>query len=377
MTSENSPTLVSIVIPCRNEAKRIARCLESVLQNNYPPDRIEILVVDGMSSDGTREILAEYARKHGQIRVLDNPRRIIPCAMNLGIRAARGEIVIRLDAHATYPADYLLRCVQLLDGTGADVVGGRTANSVSEDGSVMARVIGIVTSHPFGVGASPFRTRMTAGPADSVVFGAFRRRVFEKTGLFDERLIRNQDNEMWHRIRRGGGQVYFDPNIVAYYYNQSTLRGFLVQAFRTGFWCALAARLNPFVLRLRHVAPMAFVLYALLAIGLTVAGFFTGLGWLLAGGLVMLCAYLVPDLFFSISMSRGTSRIPGSPRTALLAFVVIPAYHLTYGLGWWVGLGKILVGRWEHYLGAPADKAIDYLPPLHAAASSPTQETPQ
>jgi glycosyltransferase involved in cell wall biosynthesis len=363
---------VSVVIPCRNEAKWIARCLDSVLQNDYPADCVEIVVVDGMSSDGTRDILREYACKHARVRTVDNQRRIIPCAMNTGILAARHEIIVRLDAHATYPPDYLLRCVQLLGSTDADVVGGRTVNSVSETGSFFARLIGVVTSHPFGVGASPFRTRRKTGPADSVVFGAFRRRVFEKIGLFDERLIRNQDNAMWYRIRRHGGQLYFDPDIVAYYYNQSTLRGFLVQAFRTGFWCALTARLNPFMLRLRHVAPMAFVLYVLLAVGLAVAGGLTGLEWLLAGGLLMLAAYLVPDLVFSISMSRGTDRIPGSPWMAPLAFVLVPVYHLAYGLGWWAGLGTILLGRWQQYLGAPADQAVDHLPPLPSVAPSPT-----
>ena len=359
---------ISVVIPCRNETQWISDCLASVLQNGYPQDRIEILVIDGMSTDGTQELVEQFSREHGQVRLLQNPRRIIPCALNIGICAARSNIIIRMDAHANYPRGYIERCVQLLSSGTADVVGGRVVNSVPEDASVAARVVGIITSHPFGVGASPFRTRKRIGPADSVVFGTFRRKVFEQYGLFDERLVRNQDTEMWHRIRRRGGQILFDPDIMVYYYNQRTWRGFLIQAFRTGFWCALASRLNPAMLKPRHFAPMIFVIYMMVSAGMVVAGLFTAAQWPLIAGFVLLAGYFLPDLLFSISMSRGTERIRGAPWIAPLAFFTIPLYHMTYGLGWWAGLGKILARQWTSHLGAPVGQLPEILPSLPVAA---------
>src|SRR5262249_33064608 len=257
---------VSIVIPCRNETRFIRACLGSIVSNDYPADSLEVLVVDGMSTDDTRGIVAELARAHACIKLLDNPKHVTPSALNIGIREARGEIIIRMDAHSEYPAHYISKCVEQLTLTRADVVGGPINSRPIRD-TLMANTIALATSHPFGGGNSKFRTSSQAAYVDTVPFGAYRREVFERVGFFDERLVRNQDNEFSSRIIQSGGKIYLTPELTAFYHNQDTFAGFVRQAFRTGMWNVWTVSLTPEAFQLRHFIPFFFV-SALVVLGI-------------------------------------------------------------------------------------------------------------
>lgn len=356
--SRSGLPLVSVVAPCRNERKYIRRFLDCVLGQQCAGFDLEVVIADGESDDGTRDVLAEYAAQNPLVRVIGNPRKLTTQGLNAAIEASRGDFIVRLDVHAEYPPDYLGRCIEGLERTGADVVGGRVINCVLRPASLAQRIAAALTNHPFGVGGSPFRTRTTAGPADSVAFGAFRREVFERVGLFDERLVRTEDNNMWARIREAGGWVYLDPAIHVYYYPRDTLREFLGQGFRNGFGCLVSAPLKLRMLRPRHLIPLFFVGYVLIAAALMGTGVATANTASLLLGLAMSACYLLPDLVCSLRMGRGSERVPGSPQLACGVFLVAPLFHSAYGCGSWVGLLAVLTGRWRRYLGEPVEHQI-------------------
>ena len=214
---------ISIVMPLYNEEKYIRNCIESLLEQDYPLEKMEWLFVDGGSQDGTKAILEEYRGQYpALIKLLDNPHKTVPYAMNIGIRAAVGDYIIRLDAHAEYATDYFSKCVYYLQNTDADNVGGVIETKSS---GRVGEAIASVVSSKFGVGNSQFRTNGSDGYVDTVPFGAFRREVFEKYGLYDERLTRNQDNEMNYRIRANGGKIYLSNDIELAYYSRDTIKG--------------------------------------------------------------------------------------------------------------------------------------------------------
>jgi glycosyltransferase involved in cell wall biosynthesis len=184
--------LVSVVVICRNEEGFIRACLESVLSWECPGYRLEILVVDGCSTDRTRQIVQQLAARDTRVRLLDNAEGIKPAGLNIGLRAARGEWIVRLDAHSTYPPDYLAVCMETAGRTGADNVGGVCVTQ-PRGNSVQARLVQALTTHRFGVGDAGFRTGAAEGTADTVPYGCYRRQVFDKIGYFDERLIHSQD----------------------------------------------------------------------------------------------------------------------------------------------------------------------------------------
>lgn len=177
--------LVSIVIPSRNEEKFIGMCLDSIIANDYPKDKIEVLIVDGVSEDGTREIVEKYVQQYPFIKILDNLKKNTPCALNIGIKNAKGDIIMKMDAHTTYKKDYVSNCVKYLDKYKADNVGG-ILKMIPRDSNVIARAIVLSFSCPFGVGNSYFRTGCERPKwVDTVAFGCYRREVFEKFGLYN------------------------------------------------------------------------------------------------------------------------------------------------------------------------------------------------
>jgi len=200
----NEVPKVSVIVPCRNEGAFIGRCLDSVLANDYPPERLEILVVDGMSTDGSREILRPYGEKFPQIKVLENEKKVTPLAFNLGIRHATGQVVMILGAHSTCAKDYITKCVHYLDEYNADNAGG-IIKTVPQKPGLVGGAITACLSHWFGVGGSYFRIH-TDKPrwVDTVFGGCYRREVFERVGLFNEKLARGQDMEFNVRLNEGG-----------------------------------------------------------------------------------------------------------------------------------------------------------------------------
>jgi glycosyltransferase involved in cell wall biosynthesis len=218
---------VSILIPCYQERNFIRACLESVRSFELPPDTsVEILVLDGMSTDGTREIVSEISAGDPRVRLVDNPRRTQSAALNLGIPIATGDYVMRLDAHSVYPEDYLALTLETARRTGADNTGGVVA-TLRRGSGYQSALVQAITTHPFGVGDSGFRTDAAEGPADTVPYGCFKRDLFQRIGFFDERLLRAQDYEMNRRISASGGTVWMNPAIRVQYFQQPDLPSFI------------------------------------------------------------------------------------------------------------------------------------------------------
>jgi glycosyltransferase involved in cell wall biosynthesis len=313
--------MVSIIAPCRNEAAFIEDALNSILQSDYPAERMELLVVDGMSTDGTRDTIQKIVNQDSRIKLIDNPKHTVPAAMNIGIKAARGEYILRIDCHCKFAPDYVRKCIEIIKRTGADNVGGYCATLAGADTNV-ARAIATATSSAFGVGNAMFRLGGSEREVDTVPFGTYRKEIFDRIGMYDERLVRNQDIELNWRIRKAGGRIIISPEIKVVYYNRATYRGLWQQAFNNGLWNPYTIWLIGGGLSLRHFVPMFFVLSLII---LTAVSFFLSIAkWIL---LVYTALYLSVAVFFSLkhSRSKDTSAI-----LVLWSYVVL---HIAYGLG--------------------------------------------
>ena len=324
----SSQKLVSVVVPCRNERGYIVECLESILRNNDDWGQLEVLVVDGQSNDGTREILEEYSQRWPQLRWLENPGRTAPAALNIGIRNARGDILMRMDAHCRYPAGYIRKLVMWLEKSGADNVGGVWRILPGSD-SMIARAIAVALSDPFGAGNAHYRIG-TSEPkwVDTVPFGCYRRNVFERIGLFDEELIRNQDDELNQRLLRNGGRILLVPDVTIDYYARDSIRKVALMHYQYGYFKPLAAQKAGRVGTLRQVIPAAFL--ASLLLTLLVSPWLEIARWAFVA---ILGAYGVALL---ISIGRSMPR--NGTRVSALLIAVYPAVHFSYGLGWLRGL---------------------------------------
>jgi len=350
--TDNSLPFASVIIPAYNEERHIRGCLLSLLRGSYPSDRWEIIVADGMSRDRTREEIGRVAAESAvPITVIDNPRRVTPVALNLAIGRARGQVIIRVDAHTEYGEDYVARCVQVLRESGADNVGGPMETRPGAD-TAIALAIALAMAHPFGVGNSAFRTQSEAREADTVPFGCFRREVFMKVGLFDERLWRNQDFEFNQRIRRAGGRLWLDPRLHSAYYSRATLAALMRHAWINGFWNALSHSLHPYSFCLRHALPVGFVLG--LAAAVAASALAVGTGAMVWDVMAMICwlpylLYLALDLMVAVKVGRDRRT-----RAALLA--VFPAFHAWYGAGLAWGWITVLLRRfpWGPEDGIPS-----------------------
>lgn len=312
---------ISVVVPVYNEEKYIANCIESMLGQDYPQDKMEWMFVDGGSQDSTRSILEGYRERYPMlIKVLDNPHKTVPYAMNIGIRAAVGQYIIRLDAHAEYATDYFSKCVYHLQNTDADNVGGVIkTKAIGRVGEAIASVM----SSKFGVGNSQFRTNGSDGYVDTVPFGAFRREVFEKYGLFDERLTRNEDNEMNFRIRSHGGKVFLSNDIKLVYYSRNTVGALVRMAFQNGKWNILATRLCPGSMGIRHFIPLLFLLSLII---LPVLGLLFPIFWWLLGA--ELALYTLINI-----VASAQNQIAEYKNPFFLKLVIFPLFHICYGAG--------------------------------------------
>ena len=319
---------VSVIMPCREEENYIGRALESILANDYPQSHLEVLVIDGMSTDGTRKIIAEFARVHPFIKLLDNPRRITPAALNIGIAQARGDIIIRVDAHSTYPPDYFSSLVAWQEKTGADNVGGLW-RILPGSATPMARAIAVGLAHPFGVGNAYYRIGASEPRwVDTVPFGCYRREVFARLGLFDEDHVRTEDDEFNLRLRKNGGRTLLVPDIIIDYYARDSLSKIWRIYYYYGYFKPLVARKLGGVLSLRHLIPALLVFT--LAVSFLLSRWFPALGLL---GFLILLAYFVADVSFAWLAGRRQ----GLALTACLA-LVFPTLHFSYGLGFLKGL---------------------------------------
>jgi len=348
LEDRRSLPFVSVVMPVRNEEAYIEGSLSSVLAQDYPAERMEVIVADGQSTDRTREIIEELDRADSggsRVRIVDNPRRIAPTALNIALREARGEIVVRVDGHCEIAPDYVRRCVEHLEA--ADLTGGRLAGvggpieTIGE--TFLAQAVAVVMSSHFGVGGSAFRTgRAEATFVDTVAFPAYPRAVLEKAGPYDEELVRNQDDEFNYRLRKAGGRLLLAPDVRSRYFSRATVKSLARQYFQYGFWKVRVLQKHPRQMSLRQFVPPAFV--GALLVSLLLA--FT-----LPAGAALLAAvggaYLAANLMASVltAAKAGWRFLPLLP----LLFATL---HLGYGSGFLLGLLRF-VGRWGQERNTP------------------------
>src|SRR5919198_3049692 len=326
---------VTVILPCRNEASHISACLDSILATAHPAERLEALVVDGMSDDGTRELVERYAKMWPQVRLLDNPNRIVPTALNIGISAATGDVIVRMDGHVVYPPEYISRLVDALLADGADNVGGCLI-TLPADASAVSQAIAIAMSHPFGVGNARFRVGARAAQdVDTVPFGCFRRSLFQRIGMFDEELVRNQDDEFSHRILAKGGRVRLIPDVVCYYYARGSLRKVARMFYQYGAFKPLVARKVGRIMTVRQLVP---ALFALSLIATTLATLVWRPFAMIGLGIAAAYAFCIGACTVPVARSHGI-------RTALWLAVALPVIHLSYGFGFLRGLPDGLFGR--------------------------------
>jgi glycosyltransferase involved in cell wall biosynthesis len=328
---------VSIIMPCRNEEKSIARCLDSIIANDYPKSHLEVLVIDGKSLDRTKEVVEAYIRKYGFIKLLDNPKMIQTFATNIGIKAARGDIIIRMDAHAEYISDFISKSISWLEESEAGGVGGIWVTRPG-DSTKVAKAIALILSHPFGVGNAYFRIgSKKAKYVDTVPYGCYRKEVFDKVGLFDENLDRTDDIEFNLRLGRSGRKILLVPEIVGYYYARANLRGLIKQNFGNGFWVLYSLRFVKLPFSLRHLAPFLFV--SSLLGSLLISFIYQPFIYLFV---FILALYFCLNLFVSykLSLKHGVKYFP-------LLVVTFLTLHVSYGLGSLCGMVRLIVSKFK------------------------------
>ncbi len=331
-----TPPLVSVVVPCRNERDFIGPCLDAILGGDWPVERLEVIVVDGRSDDGTRDVIEEYARRWKVIRLVDNPGRTTPKALNAGVRASRGGYIAILSAHSACDRGYLTGCYRTSMRTGADNVGGMWRIRARRETPV-GRAIALALGHRFGAGNAHYRTGASAPRvADTVAFGFYRRDVFDRIGLFNEDLVRGQDMEFNRRLSRAGGRIILDPTISIDYFARSDLGRFWRHNFADGYWVTYAHRFARLPVSWRHLVPVAFC--SALA-GALLVRLVSPLG----GPLLLLVAapYALTSVAVSASLA-AKARDVGLLATLPLVFAV---RHVAYGIGSLVGIGALAFRR--------------------------------
>ncbi|MEW6556116.1 MAG: glycosyltransferase [Elusimicrobiota bacterium] len=330
-------SVVSVIIPCRNEEKFIGKCLDSIIVQDYPKDNLEVLVVDGLSDDETKKIVKNYSEKYSFIKLLENLKKITPCALNIGIKNAKGEIIIRMDAHAAYEKDYISKCIKYLHEYNADNVGGRMVTSPQNDTFIGRAIINVLTSR-FGVGNSDFRTGANQPKETDTVFGGcYKREIFDKIGYFNENLSSSQDMEFNIRLKKSGGKIMLFPDIISYYYTRSDFKSFCKNNFRNGVWAIYPMKFTEHIpVRLRHFIPLVFV--ASLFGSLILSFFSTVFIYLF---LIIILAYILANLYFSAKIAIQEKNF----RYFLVLPIIFAALHIAYGFGSIVGLGKVLVSK--------------------------------
>lgn len=337
-----SQPILSVVIPHRNDAAHIASCLRALAVQSYPADRFEVIVADGDSTDGSLEILRRWAAEHPNVRVCRNPRRFTPFGLNEGTRNARGEVIVILGSHSEVPPDFLAESVRALEGSGADAAGG-VIEAIGLN--PFAEAVAAAVSSPFGVGSVAFRQAEREGFVDTVAFAAYRRSVFEHIGLFDEELIRDQDDEFNYRLRKHGGRIFLTPRIRTRYFTRASAAGLWRQYFDYGLWKVRVLQKHPSTMQPRQFVPPFSV--GLAAALLVTAPFDLRALWI---ALPLAAAYGIGVIAAS---ARAALRIGAGHFLRLL--LVFPILHFAYGTGFLLGLARFLP-RW--WLAEPPPPAL-------------------
>lgn len=329
--------LVSVVMPVRNEATSIAHTLRAVAAQDYPCGQLELIVADGMSTDGTRNIVSSFQSENPRLHMISNPARTVSAGLNAAIVHAQGEIIIRLDGHTEVATDYVRQCVTSLLRTGVDNVGGRMT---PVGRNFVGRVIALATSTPLGVGNARFHYSSDEEQVDTVYLGCWRKTIFEQLGLFDEEQVRSQDAEFNYRLLDHGGKILLTPHIKSRYTVRSSLWKLVTQYFQYGFWKVRVIQKHPRQVRWRQLVPPALVitLAALLVVGVWT-------DWGKAAFLMLAGAYMTVILTGAVWVARKA----GWRYLALLP-AVFSMLHSSWGLGFLVGLFRFW-NRWRDRSG--------------------------
>jgi succinoglycan biosynthesis protein ExoA len=328
---------ISIIVPCRNEVHHIEMCLRSLLTQERPAGGFEAIIADGMSDDGTRNVLEGLAKRYRELRIIDNPGRIVSTALNAAISVARGRVVIRMDAHTEYASDYISQCLSVLEETGADAVGGPW---IARGASCVERAIAAVFQSPFCVGGARGHDANYEGVIDTVYLGCWRREVFDRLGLFDEELVRNQDDEFSLRLIRSGGRIWQSPRIKSWYTPRGSLKALFRQYAQYGYWKVRVIQKHRLPASPRHLVPAVFV--ASLIVALTAAPWSSVAKWCAAG---LAGAYTASALLASAHTAA---------RSEWKLFPLMPmafaCYHFGYGWGFIRGVWDLVILRRRPHL---------------------------
>jgi succinoglycan biosynthesis protein ExoA len=323
---------VSVILPCRNEGDHIEACVSSIFGQQSAPGEIEIIVADGMSTDKTRDILERLSSQDDRLKVIDNPERIVSTGLNAAIAVARGKIIMRMDAHTEYANDYIRQCLAVRRETGADNVGG-PARTIGE--GYVQIVISAGYHSAFSVGGARFHDPDYEGYVDTVPYGCWRREVFNRVGLFDEGLIRNQDDEFNLRLKRAGGTIWQSPRIRSWYRPRGSLIALFRQYMQYGYWKVRVIQKHRWAASVRHLVPGCFVFVLLVLVPTSIWWPRAAWGWM-----GLLATYVAANLL----ASTLTARLKGWKLLPLLP-VVFACYHFAYGLGFLRGIYDFVIQR--------------------------------
>jgi succinoglycan biosynthesis protein ExoA len=323
---------VSIVVPCRNERDQIEIALQSILAQELPPGGFEVIVADGMSDDGTRSILFKLAKENHRLRIVDNPGGIVSTGLNAAIRLARSRTIIRMDAHTSYAPDYVRQCAKLLVQTAADNVGGAW---VARGKGRVGRSISAAFQSSFATGGGRAHDPSYSGPVDTVYLGCWPREVFDRIGMFDEELVRNQDDEFNLRLARNGGKIWQSTRIKSWYHPRETLRQLFGQYVQYGYWKVRVMQKHRLPASLRHIVPVCFILELITLPVISL--YWRPAFWMWLG---LFALYILFNILASLltAARQGWGLFPFLP-------AVFATFHFAYGCGFLKGFVDFIVLR--------------------------------
>lgn len=327
---------VSIICPVFNEEKYIDRCIQSITEQDYPLDSLEVLFIDGRSTDRTREIIEGYIKDNPYIRLLDNPQQVVPFALNKGIEESSGEVIMRIDGHCTYPTNYVSELVKYLYKLDADNVGG-VWNTRPAKNTAVCHAIALASSHPFGVGGSMHKIGTSEIiETDTVPFGCYKREVFEKIGLFDTDLVRNQDDEYNGRLINAGGKIFLIPQVIINYTARDSICKMRKMYYQYGLYKPLVNKKLGAPATIRQFFPMFFLL------GLIIGGVLSiFLPWIAMIYAAVLLLYLLIGLVVG---AMGAIRMHQPILTLIMPYIFFNI-HVSYGWGYLKGIYKVLFNK--------------------------------
>ena len=323
--------LISVCVVARNEEKTIQGILSDIQRQTYPPDKMEIILIDSMSDDRTKQMMLQFKESHSEfydIQVLENPKRRLAPGWNVALRHYKGDAILRIDAHASVPEDFVMKNVEVLE-SGEYISGGKRPNII-DDPTPWRETLLLAEQSMFGSSIASYRRSNKKSYVNTVFHGAYRREVFEKAGLFNEKLGRTEDNEMNYRIRKAGYRICYSPDIVSYQHTRSSLKAMLKQKYGNGYWVALTLKVCPGCLSYYHFVPFLFVLAILLTTVLAVCGYpFLGI--------LMWCVYWLASILMAVISVVYVKKNIYQILLPMLFFLM----HVSYGVGSLLGVLKL------------------------------------